>query len=68
MIIFTNVRKSIDYKGFITQNVHPALTDGHLHVCRFESKLSASVVSMPAPFGAWLEGFEYKKGVTKKSE
>ena len=24
MIIFTNVRKSIDYKGFITQNVHPA--------------------------------------------
>ena len=25
MIIFTNVRKSIDYKGFITQNVHPAL-------------------------------------------
>ena len=24
MIIFTNVRKSIDYKGFITRNVHPA--------------------------------------------
>ena len=24
MIIFTNVRKSIDYKDFITQNVHPA--------------------------------------------
>ena len=23
MIIFTNVRKLIDYKGFITQNVHP---------------------------------------------
>ena len=24
MIIFTNVRKSVDYKDFITQNVHPA--------------------------------------------
>ena len=24
MIIFTNVRKSVDYKDFILQNVHPA--------------------------------------------
>ena len=24
MTIFTNVRKSVDYKDFITQNVHPA--------------------------------------------
>ena len=24
MIILANARKSIDYKGFITQNVHPA--------------------------------------------
>ena len=28
-----------------------SLTAGHLHVCRFESRLSASVVSTPAPFG-----------------
>ena len=25
MIIFTNVRKSVDYKDFILQNVHPTL-------------------------------------------
>ena len=24
MIIFTNVRKSVDYKDFVLQNVHPA--------------------------------------------
>ena len=27
MIIFTNVRKSIDYKDFILLNVHPAGND-----------------------------------------
>ena len=27
MIIFTNVRKSVDYKDFILQNVHPAELD-----------------------------------------
>ena len=24
MIIFTNVRKSVDYKDFILRNIHPA--------------------------------------------
>ena len=33
MIIFTNVRKSIDYKGFITQNVHPADPDKRRKRC-----------------------------------
>ena len=38
MIIFTNVRKSIDYKDFITQNVHPAQKPEF--VCKSENNKS----------------------------
>ena len=45
ILIFTNVRNSIDYTDFITQNVHPAQIDGF--VLRggdaFEGCLEASV-------------------------
>ena len=37
-----------------------SLTAGHLHVCRFESRLSASVVSTPAPFGRSLMSINEK--------